>query len=76
MDMPKEQFRIEVQRSVKTWLDWFMKENGVSAAILEDALNKYLMGLKDQVLSEFIAAAAQASFESDTEKEEEKVSGK
>ena len=75
MDMSKEQYRIEVQRSVKTWLDWFMKENTVPAATLEDALNKYLVGLKDQVLSEFIAAASQAPAEPETEKWEEEVSG-
>lgn len=74
--MSQEQFRLEVQRSVKTWLDWFMKENQISAAMLEDALNKYMVGLKDQVLSEFIAAAAQPPADEQPPKEqEEEVSG-
>lgn len=76
--MTNEQFRIEVQNSVKTWLDWFKQENNISAAILEDALNKYLISLKDQVFAEFIVAASQpinSVEESKGYQKEEELSG-
>lgn len=66
--MTKEQFRLEVQNSVRTWLDWFKQQNNVSASLLEDALNKYMVTLKEDVVLEFIKAA---SYESNIEDEKE-----
>lgn len=57
--MTQEQFRIEVQTSVKNFVDDLIITNNIPAAVMEDALNKVLLDIKDQVLREFIVAASQ-----------------
>lgn len=57
--MTQEQFRLELQNAVKQCLDGIQTQNQVSSAAMEDAINKYLLTLKDKVLQEFIAAASQ-----------------
>lgn len=71
--MTQEQFRLELQNTVKTCLDGIQIQNQVTSAAMEDAINKYLVDLKDKVLQEFIAAASQppAVVEDNQEKEEE-----
>lgn len=56
--MTQEQFRLELQNAIKQCLDGIQIQNQVSAAAMEDAINKYLVGLKEQVVYEFIAAAS------------------
>ena len=58
--MTQEQFRLELQNAVKQCLDGIQMQNQVSSAAMEDAINKYLLTLKDKVLQEFIAAASQS----------------
>ena len=48
------QKRMEVQASVIEWIDFFMKQNNVSASMMEDALSKTLLSIKDQAMREFL----------------------
>ena len=69
--MTQEQFRLELQNAVKQCLDGIQTQNQVTSAAMEDAINKYLVDLKDKVLQEFIAAASQPPIQEQTEQEEE-----
>lgn len=68
--MTAEQFRLETQRGITQILNNFMDANQIPAAYMEDAINKYLVGLKDQVMQEFIMAASQPTIQEQSEKEE------
>lgn len=54
--MNELELRIRVQGMVKQWVNNFMLSNGVSATVMEDALNKVVSELKDAVMQEFIAS--------------------
>ena len=69
--MTQEQFRLELQNAIKQCLDGIQMQNHVSSAAMEDAINKYLLTLKDKVLQEFIAAASQPSVVEEQLAEEE-----
>lgn len=70
--MTQEQFRLELQNVIQQCLDGIQIQNQVTSAAMEDAINKYLVTLKDKVLQEFIAAASQPSVaEGQLTKEEE-----
>lgn len=69
--MTEQQFRLEVQSGVRQMLDGFMTANSITPSVMEDAINKYLVDLKDKVLQEFIAAASQPPIQEQTEQEEE-----
>lgn len=69
--MTEQQFRLEVQSGVKQILDGFMTANNIAPSMMEDAINKYLVSLKDKVLQEFITAASQPLIQEQTEQEEE-----
>lgn len=68
--MTQEQFRIEVQTSVKNFVDDLMITNNIPAAMMEDALNKVLVDIKDQVLREFIVAASRTVQEQPVKEED------
>lgn len=57
--MTQEQYRLAIQNDVKNWLIGYKNTNGVPASFMEDAINKVLVSLKDEVLQEFIAAVSQ-----------------
>lgn len=57
--MTQEQFRLELQNAIQQCLDGIQMQNQVTSAAMEDAINKYLVTLKDKVLQEFIAAVSQ-----------------
>lgn len=70
--MTQEQFRLELQNAVKQCLDGIQMQNQVTSAAMEDAINKYLVTLKDKVLQELIAAVSQPpTAEEQSAKEEE-----
>lgn len=48
------QKRMEVQASVIEWIDFFMKQNNISASMMEDALSKALIPIKDKAIKEFL----------------------
>ena len=55
------QARLEVQGAVQQWVESFMKEYQISPAMMDDALTKALVNIKELVIQEFIAAAQNAS---------------
>lgn len=59
--MINEQKRIEVYNALNQLLGGFMMQNQVSASMMEDALSRCLLSIKDQVFQEFINAAVQES---------------
>ena len=70
------QKRIEVQASVIEWIDFFMKQNNISASMMEDALSKALISIKDKAIKEFlIYVQAQAQVDSASDIVEEVEDG-
>lgn len=57
--MTNEQKRLEVYNAIDQYLGSFMVQNQVPASMMEDALNKCMLNLKDRVVQEFIEAAVQ-----------------
>lgn len=57
--MNEFELRLRLQNTMQDYVNQVMISNNVSAAMMEDALNKVLINLKDKVLLEFIAAASQ-----------------
>lgn len=57
--MTQEQFRIDVQNAVKNYVQQFMQQNQVPAAMMEDAMNAALLNVKSLVYSQLIAANQQ-----------------
>lgn len=86
--MTQEQFRLDVQNAVKNYVQQFMQQNQVPAAMMEDAMNAALLDVKTLVLSQLLMAnqqeaqassseeSKQASKEEDTPSKEEKADGK
>ena len=73
--MTQEQFRLELQNAVKQCLDGIQIQNQVTSAAMEDAINKYLVTLKDKVLQEFIAAVSQPPVAEEEQLTKEEESG-
>lgn len=46
--------RMQVQAAVNEWVSTFMHDNNISASIMEDALSKTLLSIKDQAMREFL----------------------
>lgn len=69
--MTHEQFRLDAQTTINSLLEDVRVQNGVPAAVMEDAINKYLVKLKDVVVQEFIQAVMAESAASDNAKEED-----
>lgn len=68
------QRRMQVQSAVNEWIDAFMHDNNISASMMEDALSKSLLSIKDQAMKEFliyIQAQAQVDQVSDIVEEVE-----
>lgn len=64
------EFRIRVQGMVKQWVNQTRIANNISAAVMEDALNKVLVDLKDEVMKEFIVSVTPQVPVDDTNNEE------
>lgn len=66
------EFRMRIQGAVQEFVENFMKQNNLSAAVMEDAMNKSMVWLKDQVLKETVLSMTQANpQEPESEKEED-----
>ena len=66
------EFRMRIQGAVQEFVENFMKQNNLSAAVMEDAMNKSMVWLKDQVLKETVLSITQTkSQEPESEKEED-----
>ena len=73
--MTHEQQRLETQSAVVSWTNWFMAQNQIPASLMEDALNKAILSLKDQVVQEFIQAVTAETAANEQELKEEEASG-
>lgn len=52
--MSEKELRVRVQGTIQQYINELMSANNISAAMMEDALNKVLSQLKDQVLFELL----------------------
>ena len=71
------QLRLELQVSLGQWIKDVMTNYNISATMMEDALNKALLDIKDKVHEELLIQQFEATkqqknieFESEEEKEE------
>lgn len=55
------QLRFELNNLVDQWVDSVVKENGISYAMMEDALNATLVRIKGEVFKEYMSAVQQAA---------------
>lgn len=54
------QLRLELQLSLQQWIDSTMQQYNISSAMMEDAVTKVLVQLKDKVLQDYLAEQAEA----------------
>lgn len=54
------QTRLELQGSLQQYVENLLN-NGISAAMMEDALNKTLLYVKDRAVTEFLISAQRAN---------------
>lgn len=74
--MTYEQQRLEVLGTVTDWVKWFMEQNHVPASLMEDALVKATLSIKDQVVQEFIqAASAETAAQEKAKTKEDEANG-
>lgn len=74
------QTRLELQGSLQNWVDSTMIQYNISAAQMEDAMSKVMLGLKDKVLQDYLIEQQQAyeqamASSSNLEEQEEDVDG-
>lgn len=73
------QLRLELQVSLQQWIDSTMQQYDISPAMMEDAITKALVQLKDKVFQEYLIEQAkryqQAAASSADLEQEEDVNG-
>ena len=57
--MNKLQTRLELQVSAQQWVDSIMSQFNISAAEMEDALNKVLLNLNQRILKDYLTEQQQ-----------------
>lgn len=67
--MSEKELRIRVQGTIQQYISDLMSANNISATMMEDALNKVLCQLKDQVLFELLNSNQQPQQVEETEEE-------
>ena len=74
------QLRLELQASLQQWIDSTMQQYNISSAMMEDAVTKVLVQLKDKVFQEYLIEQAkmyqQAAASSADLEQEEDVNGR
>lgn len=55
------QMRLELQGAVQQWVDTFMRENNVSPSMMDDALSKALLNIRELAIQEYLIAAQASS---------------
>lgn len=48
--------RVQLQATIQDWIDDLMKTNNIPASLIEDALNKSLIKIKDLAFKEYLLA--------------------
>ena len=64
------QTRLELQSMVQQWVNATMQQYDISPSMMDDALSKALLSIKEQVIQEFLIAAQTASFNQQEDVEE------
>ena len=54
------QLRLELQASLQQWIDSTMQQYNISPAMMEDAITKALVQLKDKVFQDYLTEQAKA----------------
>lgn len=52
--MTNEQKRMALYNTITNYLVALQQQNNISASMMEDAINKYLVSLKDQIIQEML----------------------
>lgn len=76
--MNELQLRFELQGSLQQWVDSTMQQYNISAAMMEDAMSKVLLSLKDKVWQDYLLEqqkAYEAAIASSTQNLEEEDNG-
>lgn len=74
--MTQEQQRLEVQSATIAFVNQLVYQQGVSASMVEDALNKALVAIKDMTVQEFInAVSAETAIAAKAQEDKEEGSG-
>lgn len=72
------ELRFELQSSLQQWVDSIMQRYNISAAMMEDAMSKILLSLKDKAWQEYLLEQQKAYAEmlaSSAQKSEEEDDG-
>lgn len=72
------ELRFELQSSLQQWVDSIMQRYNISAAMMEDAMSKILLSLKDKAWQEYLLEQQKAYAEmlaSSAQKSEEEDNG-
>ena len=64
------QLRLELQGAVNQWVESFMSNNGISTSMMDDALSKALLRVRELALQEYIAQAQAQAQQAQTEEEQ------
>lgn len=76
--MNELQLRFELQGSLQQWVNSTMQQYNISAAMMEDAMSKVLLSLKDRVWQDYLLEqqkAYEAAIASSTQSLEEEDNG-
>lgn len=76
--MNELQLRFELQGSLQQWVDSTMQQYNISAAMMEDAMSKVMLSLKDKVWQDYLLEqqkAYEAAIASSTQNLEEEDNG-
>ena len=69
--MNNYEMRFQVQATLQQLVESFMQQNNLSAAVVEDALNKVTLYVKDLAVKELLVSLQQQSEPQDLVEEEE-----
>ena len=64
------QLRLELQGAVNQWVESFMSNNGISPSMMDDALWKALLRVRELALQEYIAQAQAQAQQAQIEEEQ------
>jgi len=76
--MNELQLRFELQGSLQQWVNSTMQQYNISAAMMEDAMSKVMLSLKDKVWQDYLLEqqkAYEAAIASSTQNLEEEDNG-
>ena len=69
------QTRLELQGMIQQWVNSVMNQYNISPSMMDDALSKALLSIRELALQEFIVAAQQATVSTQEQVEEESDGG-